>query len=297
MTIGIIGLGRMGEAIAHRLVKNGVRVSGFDLSEKNCQMAMQSGVRIETSLEQLIQNNAVIWIMVPVDAVNTIIEKIRHHAKAGTIVIDGGNSKFTDSQKQYEFLKNHEIHFLDCGTSGGVWGKEYGFCLMIGGDTHVFEKSKLYFDIIAAPDAVLYTGPSGSGHYVKMIHNGIEYGIMQAYAEGFHLLHDGEFKSKLDLEKIATVWNNGSVIRSWLLQLTHDIFKEQKNFDAISGFASESGMGKWTIKEGKKQHIPTPVIEAAYNVRLESQKTGGNFATKIIALLRNKFGGHAVKKQ
>jgi len=296
MKIGIIGLGRMGEAIAHRLAKKGVHVSGFDLSAANCKAAEESGIIIASSLDLFIQKNSIIWVMVPVEAVDSIIEKIRQQAKPGTIVIDGGNSKFSDSQKRYELLKNHNINFLDCGTSGGIWGKEKGFCLMVGGDRQYFDTIVPYFEIIAAVNAVLYTGPSGSGHYVKMVHNGIEYGIMQAYAEGFHLLHDGEFKEKLDLEKVAAVWNNGSVIRSWLLQLTHDIFKEQNDFDAISGFAAESGMGKWTIEEGKKQHIQTPVIEAAYDVRLESQKTGGNFATKIIALLRNKFGGHAVKK-
>lgn len=297
MNIGIIGLGRMGESIAYRLRSKGIPISGFDLSAENCQRASNNGVLIEPSLKDLIEKNQIIWLMVPVDAVDIIIEKISRHAKPKTIVIDGGNSKFSDSQKRHRLLKNRSVHFLDCGTSGGILGKEKGFCLMIGGDEEDIKKVRPYLDVIAAPNAVLHTGPIGSGHYVKMVHNGIEYGIMQAYAEGFHLLHAGAFQDNLDLEKIAAVWNNGSVIRSWLLELTQDIFKEQKNVENISGFAAESGMGRWTVEEGKKQKIPTPVIETAYNVRLESQKTGGNFATKIIALLRNKFGGHTFKKQ
>lgn len=297
MSIGVIGLGKMGGAIAYRLAKQDIPVSGFDLSTINCQEAARFGVHIESSIMQLIQNSSIIWIMVPVKAVDHIIENIQHHAKPETIVIDGGNSKFIDSKNRHDLLKKYKIHFIDCGTSGGIWGKENGFCLMVGGDKMRVDQVMPYFKIIAAPNAVLYTGPAGSGHYVKMIHNGIEYGIMQAYAEGFHLLHEGQYRNMLNIEKIASVWNKGSIIRSWLLQLTEDIFKEDKDLNSVSGVAIESGMGKWTIEEGERQNIPTPTIKAAYDVRIESQKSGGNFGTKIIALLRNKFGGHTYERQ
>lgn len=297
--IGIIGLGKMGEAIAYRLKKEKIDVEGFDIDTKNCENAKEIGVKIAHSLELLIKNNEIIWIMVPVTAVQNIIDAIIIHAKPSTIVVDGGNSFFADSQKRFETLKEKNIHFLDCGTSGGIAGRRYGFCLMIGGEQHIFKKLEPIFYMLAmtGPLGYQHVGPAGAGHYVKMVHNGIEYGIMQAYAEGFHLLHDGAFKNKLNLRNIAFLWNHGSIIRSHLLKLLEKILDKHKNFDEISGFAAESGMGNWTVGEGKKQQIPTPVIETAYNVRKESQKTGGNFATKIVALLRNKFGGHPYFKK
>lgn len=297
--IGIIGLGKMGEAIAYRLKKEKIEVEGFDIDAKNCEGAKEIGVKIAHSLELLIKNNETIWIMVPVNAVDTIIDHIIIHAKPDTIVIDGGNSHFADSQKRFQKLKEKNIHFLDCGTSGGIAGRRYGFCLMVGGEKDIFKKLEPIFFTLAMTGPLGYdhVGPSGAGHYVKMVHNGIEYGIMQAYAEGFHLLHDGEFKNKLRLDSIARLWNHGSIIRSHLLKLLEKIFYDHENFDDVSGFAAESGMGKWTVEEGKKQKIPTPVIETACNVRKESQKTGGNFATKLVALLRNKFGGHQYFKK
>jgi 6-phosphogluconate dehydrogenase len=297
MNIGIIGLGKMGESIAYRLRQENVFVFGFDLSQTLCQNAAKHGVIITNTVEDLLKTSDIVWIMVPVAATPEIISIIQKHAKTGTIVIDGGNSYFKDSQKQAKILETTSIHFLDCGTSGGIWGRQNGFCLMVGGKKDIFDTVKPYLDIIAAPGGVLYTGPSGSGHYVKMVHNGIEYGIMQSYAEGFHVLQGGEFQDQLNLKDIATVWSHGSVIQSWLLELTKQIFEEYKDFDIISGAAQESGMGKWTIDEAKQHSIPISVIESAYKTRKESQKTGGNFATKLIALMRNKFGGHTVGKK
>jgi len=297
--IGIIGLGKMGEAIAYRLKQSDFAVEGFDIDAQNCEHAKKNGIKVISNIESLIKNNEIIWIMVPVSAVDFVIKEIATHAAPNTIVVDGGNSYFADSQKRALTLKEKNISFLDCGTSGGIAGRRYGFCLMVGGEEKIFEKVESIFFALAmtGPLGYDYCGPSGAGHYVKMIHNGIEYGIMQAYAEGFHLLHEGEFKNKINLHRVACLWNHGSIIRSHLLKLVEKIFDEHENFDGISGVALESGMGKWTVQEGKKQQIPTPVIEASCKVREESQKTGGNFATKIVALLRNKFGGHQYYKK
>jgi 6-phosphogluconate dehydrogenase len=218
--------------------------------------------------------------------------------QAEDIIIDGGNSKFSDSMRRAQELVKENIYFIDCGTSGGIHGSENGFCLMIGGDKTAYDRIEPLSKVIATPGGYAYCGPSGAGHYVKMIHNGIEYGILQAYAEGFHLLKDGAFKNEhLNLEKIASVWNHGSVIRSWILELVQDIMKEDPTLEDIKGTVASTGMGLWTVEEAHQSKIPVPVIEESLNVRKWSEKTGGNYATKVVAMLRNKFGGHAVTKQ
>jgi 6-phosphogluconate dehydrogenase len=296
MIVGVIGLGRMGSAIAYRLSQTEHTILGYDPSPESIRHAKQEGISTVTNLAALAKDADVLWLFVPANVVDSVLAQIDKYLRPGQIIIDGGNSNFQHSITRAEKLKEKQIDFLDCGTSGGVAGKENGFCLMIGGEKMIFDTLTPLFQVVAAPDGFLYTGQTGTGHYVKMIHNGIEYGLMQAYGEGLRLLHEGTFAGQLDLEKITELWNHGAVIRSWLLELTHQIFESQIDFTTISGRASESGMGKWTVEESKKYNITLPVIEAALQARFDSQKTGGDFSTKIVALLRNKFGGHSVDR-
>ena len=298
MKIGIIGLGRMGLAIAQRAIEGGHDVIGFDFSESATAAAHANGVTIVSAIPDVVSAARIIWLMVPAgDPIDQVLEQIMPHAQPGDIIVDGGNSKFTDSIRRSHELAAHDLIFIDCGTSGGLRGRTVGFCLMVGGDKNAYEKLTPLFSSIAAPQGFCHVGPSGTGHYVKMVHNGIEYGLMQAYAEGFHLIKDGTFKDhNLDLEKISNVWMHGSVIRSFLLELTHDIFTQDQDFADVSGIVEESGMGKWTVEDAEQLHIPLAVIKKSLTIRTESQKTGGNYATKIVALLRNAFGGHTIHK-
>lgn len=296
--IGLIGLGRMGHAIAQRAIEGGHEVIGFDFSMQACEAAQKSGVITVKDLVEVIQAVRVVWLMVPAgDPVDQVLARIVPHAREGDIFIDGGNSKFTDSMRRAQELAHKKITLLDCGTSGGLRGRELGFSLMVGGDEKKYAEMLPVFAAIAAPDGVCHVGPSGAGHYVKMVHNGIEYGLMQAYAEGFHLLKEGSFKSSaLDLEKISNVWLHGSVIRSFLLELAHDVFVADQKLEHISGLVEESGMGQWTVEDAQKWHVPITVIKESLDIRANSRQTGGNYGTKIVALLRKAFGGHSVQK-
>jgi len=297
MTVGIIGLGKMGRAIAQRMVGAGHDVFGYDLGQDAKAQAEKIGVQIVDSLQDLCKQVNIFWLMIPSgEPVDKTIELLTTHLQEGDIIVDGGNSNFNYTVKRAALLAEKNIFFLDCGTSGGLHGKEIGFSLMIGGDKNAYAKLVPLFEAVAAPNGFAHLGQSGAGHYVKMVHNGIEYGLLQAYAEGFHLLKEGSYK-ELDLKAVANVWQNGGVIRSWLLDLTHEIFVEQPDFEKIVGQIQEGGTGKWMVKEAEKQNIPVPVIQEARAVRTRSQKGEENFATKLIVLLRNKFGGHAVKKR
>ncbi|HLJ31774.1 MAG TPA: decarboxylating 6-phosphogluconate dehydrogenase [Candidatus Babeliales bacterium] len=300
MKIAIIGLGKMGQAIAHRAMQAGFTVFGFDPNATTAQEAAECGVRIVNALHELKNKDIhVFWLMVPQGTiVDNVINELRSVVQAHDIIIDGGNSKFSDSMQRAQELAKEHIYFMDCGTSGGIHGQEHGFCLMIGGDKTAYEKIESLFKAVAMPGGYAYLGTAGAGHYVKMVHNGIEYGILQAYAEGFHLLKDGAFKNEhLDLATIAALWNHGSVIRSWILELVYDIMKEDPQLSDIEGKIASTGMGLWTVEQAHESGIPVPVIEESLNVRAWSEKTGGNYATKVVAMLRNKFGGHAVLKK
>ena len=298
MKVGIIGLGRMGSGIAQRLLEAGHEVIGYDPGAQAVNGAQQLGVTTVPTLADLARETRIIWLMVPVGTpVDATINSLLPYLQSGDIVVDGGNSKFTDSIARANMLAHHGVSFLDCGTSGGVHGRELGFCLMVGGDELIYKKIQPLLVAIAAPNAVSHVGPSGAGHYVKMVHNGIEYGLMQAYAEGFELLKEGTFKDhKLDLHEISRVWNQGSIIRSWLLELTHTILRKDQELNAISGEIEEGGTGLWTAQDARACQVPMPVLDASLEVRRWSRKTGGNFATKLIAMMRHAFGGHAVKK-
>ncbi len=298
MKMGIIGLGRMGGAVAFRVVQAGHEVIGYDSNKKARKNAQEDGIEIANSIADIAEKTRIIWLMVPAgDIVDNIIKDLLPQLKAGDIIIDGGNSHYKNSIRRAEFVGQKGVIFLDCGTSGGVYGRAYGFCLMVGGDNVAYTKVHQLLAAIAAPGGLAHIGPIGSGHYVKMVHNGIEYALLQAYAEGFHLIKEGHFKdAALNLEEIARIWNESAVIRSFILELAHNVFREDQELHAISGEIAESGTGLWTIEEAQEQKIPAEVIEQSLHVRKWSRETGGNYATKIVALLRQQFGGHAVKK-
>lgn len=299
MKIGVIGLGRMGGAIAERLAQNGHDVFGFDFNEQMKQEARKAGVHIVSSLAEMAREVRIFWLMVPAgDVVDSVIQELHPFLQTGDIIIDGGNSKFTDSIRRATALEAHHVSFIDCGTSGGLEGRNTGFCLMIGGKRHIFDHLEPIFSAVAAPGGYAYLGPSGAGQYVKMVHNGIEYALMQAYAEGLHLIKDGHFKEQhIDLEKVVALWNNGSIIRSWLLSLTHQALKEDQDLHTISGYVSETGMGQWTMEDARAHDIPMPALKEALETRSWSRQTGGNYGTKLIAMMRNKMGGHAFKQK
>lgn len=297
MKVAVVGLGKMGVALVYRLVNASIDVIGYDPDVKARIKAGTYGAHVADSLEHCAQKASIIWLMIPAgELVDTVLKQLLLILPKQSIIIDGGNSHFSDSVKRASLLKRHGLYFIDCGTSGGLAGKTKGFSLMIGGDKKIIESLDPLFKALAAPRGYAYVGPSGAGHYVKMVHNGIEYALLQAYAEGFHLLHDGRYKD-LDLETITRVWSHGSIIRSWILDLAHKIFKNDQEFAQIEGAIQESGMGAWTIEEAYAQKVPTVLIENAHEIRAWSRKTGGNYATKLVALLRHEFGGHRVTIQ
>lgn len=299
MKIGIVGLGRMGGSVAYRLVRAGHEVIGFDASAHACKTAAQDGVRIAHSLSDVAEQVQVVWLMLPEgDITHAAFIEVLEKLSPGAIIIDGGNSHFEHSIARARIAAAKQVAFLDCGTSGGIRGRDSGFCLMVGGDREAYERVYPLLEAIAAPQGTALVGPSGAGHYVKMVHNGIEYALLQAYAEGFHVIREGTFKQEsLDLAALSRVWNVSSVIRSFILELAHDIFKEDYALRDVSGEVAENGTGLWTAQEADKHDIPVTTIKDALAIRAWSRETGGNYATKVVALLRNKFGGHDVKKR
>ena len=298
MNIAVIGLGRMGSAIADRLYRAGHVVFGFDLNVEARDAARESGIEVFDLLAEAAKRAEVFWLMVPIGKpVDDTIQGLKKDLRPGAIIIDGGNSKWTDSQRRAKELGSIGISFLDCGTSGGLKGREIGFSLMVGGNRAVYESIVPIFKAIAAPSGYGYVGLSGAGHYVKMVHNGIEYALLQSYAEGFQLIKQGSFKSDdLDLEKITGIWQHGSVIRSWLLDLSHEVFEEGQSLEDVSGELAEGGTGRWSVEDAEKNGVDVPMMKEAVEIRKWSRESGGNYATKVVAVLRNKFGGHLVKK-
>jgi 6-phosphogluconate dehydrogenase len=295
MKVGLIGLGKMGEAIAFRLIKAGHKVFAYDPNVDATKKVKRLGAEIVGDIVDLPKKAKIIWLMVPAGKiVDQTIKKLKTNLKKEAIIIDGGNSNFKDSIRRAKSLEKQKIYFLDCGTSGGLHGKKMGFSLMVGGDAKIYKKMQPVFKAISAKDGYAYMGPSGSGHYVKMIHNGIEYALLQSYAEGFNLLKNGKFKN-LNLEKISNVWGHGSVIRSWILELLHNVFKKDQDLKNISGEIGENLTGRWSLQEAKKQKIPLDLVERSLKIRELSRESGGNYATKIVSMLRNQFGGHPLK--
>ncbi len=296
MKVIVIGLGKMGFAIASRLLQAKHTVYGFDVDKQACNQARSINVNVIESLGKLPQDIQVIWLMLPAgNIIDSVLATMMPQLQSFVIVVDGGNSHFTDSSRRAQQLQEIGISYLDCGTSGGIAGQDEGFSLMIGGDERAFKSIEPLCKVIAASNGYGYVGSSGAGHYVKMVHNGIEYALLQAYAEGFSLLHNNSHYQALDLAQITAIWQHGSIIRSWILQLAHNIFVKDQQFITISGYVGQTGTGKWTIQEAKEQKISVPLIEKAVEIRDLSEKTGGDYATKIVALLRHEFGGHPIQ--
>lgn len=291
-----MGLGRMGLAIADRLVKAGHEVIAFDSNAQAEQEAMALGVHCVKSLSELGMQACIVWMMVPAGKpVDDVIAELMPTFQRGDIVIDGGNSFFKDSVLRYQMLAQQHVSFVDCGTSGGLHGRDFGFSLMVGGDDKAIEILTPIFQAVAAPYGYAHVGPAGSGHFVKMVHNGIEYALLQAYAEGFQLLKEGPYE-QLDLKQIADVWNHGSIIRSWITELAGNVLAQDQEFTDISGSIGENLTGRWTLDTAQEHNVPVRLIKEALDVRTWSRQTGGNYATKLVALLRHEFGGHPVKK-
>jgi len=301
MELGMIGLGRMGANMAERLLKRGHHIIGYARSPGSVERVVQKGADGAHSLEELVSKLSpprAIWLMIPAgNAVDLTIEALIPLLDSEDVIIDGGNSFYKDTMRRAERLKEKSIHYVDAGTSGGIWGLSEGYSLMVGGEREVVENLRPIFETLApAPDRGWnYVGPSGAGHFVKMIHNGIEYGLMQAYAEGFALLKKKE-EFSLDLYQIAEVWRYGSVIRSWLLDLASETLKENPDLKGIEPYVFESGEGRWTVLEAIEQSYAAPVITSSLLQRFLSREEEG-FSNKLLAMLRNKFGGHDIKEK
>jgi len=302
MKAAIIGLGKMGSNMARRLIRNGHQIIGFNLSpEITRELAENEGLQVAFSLEEVIENlpqPRVVWVMVPAgDPTEMTIKSLTSLLNEGDILIDGGNSNYQSSIRHGKTLAEKGISFIDVGTSGGIWGLTEGYSMMIGGEKKAVESITPLLKTLAPGEdqGWGHVGPIGSGHFAKMIHNGIEYGLMQAYAEGFEILKAKE-EFQLDLGQIAEIWRFGSVIRSWLLDITAQALKENPELDGIKGWVADSGEGRWTVFESIDLDVPAPVITAALQARFVSRKEE-NFSAKILAAMRNQFGGHAVKAE
>ena len=298
MQIAMIGLGRMGGNMTERLLRKGHSVVAYDRTPDvvaKYQKLGATGVNDLASVVGAMATPRVIWIMVPAgDPVDQTIATIAPKLSKGDIIIDGGNSNFHDSIRRGQQLASSGIEFIDAGTSGGIWGLENGYCLMVGGSDAAVSHCEPIFRALAPEDGFAHVGPSGAGHYVKMVHNGIEYGLLQAYAEGYEILHASKTFPSLDLEQIANVWQHGSVVRSWLNELAAAAFARDASLSAIKGWVADSGEGRWTVQEAIDLDVPAPVITLSLQTRFRSRQTD-SFGAKVIAALRNEFGGHAVK--
>jgi 6-phosphogluconate dehydrogenase len=295
MELGFVGLGRMGKNMVLRLLGGGHRVVAHNRSPGPVEDVVAAGAVGAASLPDLVGKLApprAVWVMVPSgDVTETMIQDVAGLLARGDIVVDGGNSNFRDSIRRAGDLARRGLRFLDAGTSGGIWGLKVGYCLMVGGDRTAFDHLRPALETLAPPDGCLHTGAAGSGHFTKMVHNGIEYGMMQAYAEGFELLRASGFG--LDLGAVAHLWNQGSVVRSWLLELAERAFEKDPDLAGLKGYVEDSGEGRWTVQECIERAVPAPVLALSVLMRFRSRQED-SFSMKVLAALRNEFGGHAV---
>jgi 6-phosphogluconate dehydrogenase len=298
MEIGMIGLGRMGANMARRLVRGGHRVVGFDPNAQAREAVAKDGIATATSLEELCQKLSVpraVWVMVPAgDPTRQTIAKLLELVQPSDILIDGGNSHYKDSLEMAKLCDAARVHFVDAGTSGGIWGLTEGYCLMVGASLEAYSRVEPALKTLAPEGGLLHTGPPGSGHYVKMIHNGVEYGMLEAYGEGFELLKRGPFD--LDLHAVAEVWRYGSVIRSWLLDLLGQALEKDPALEHLRGYVEDSGEGRWTAVEAIEQGVAAPVITLSLQQRFLSRQED-TLSNRVIAALRNEFGGHKVENR
>jgi 6-phosphogluconate dehydrogenase len=299
MHLGFIGLGRMGGNMVRRLILDGHAVVVYNRTpEKTTEIASEGAIP-SYSIEELVaklEKPRAVWVMVPAgDATEAQITELLEHLEPGDTIIDGGNTNFHDDVRRHHDLATKGIGYVDAGTSGGIWGLKVGFCLMVGGETATVEPLVPIFTSLAPPGGFLHVGGPGAGHYVKMVHNGIEYGLMQAYAEGFEIMHASDYK--LDLAAISELWMQGSVVRSWLLELAGRAFKANgQDLEHLKGYVADSGEGRWTIQEAIDKDVPAPVITLSLLTRFRSRQDD-SYGAKVLAALRNEFGGHAVKTE
>lgn len=296
MELGMIGLGKMGGNMTTRLQQHGHQVVAFDPSPEAVRGAEAQGARGVASLEALVQGLGTpraIWMMIPAGApVDDTIGKLLPQLSRGDLLIDGGNSRWTDTKRRAAYVGERGIGYLDVGTSGGIWGLERGYCMMVGGDAAAFSRVKPLLDALTPEGGLAHVGPSGAGHFTKMVHNAIEYGMMAAMGEGFELLHASEYD--LDLHQLADLWNHGSVIQSWLVELAGLAFAQEGNdLPRIEGIVADSGEGRWTLEEAIARAVPMPVLSSSLFERFRSRQPE-SFAAKVLAALRHQFGGHAV---
>ena len=300
MKIGMAGLGRMGMNMVRRLLQNGQSVVAFNRSPEKVDESVKEGAEGAYTLKEMVnklEHPRVVWLMLPAGKpVEEAIENLKPLLEKGDTIVEGGNSFYKDDIRREADLRAHGINYLDAGVSGGIWGLKIGYCLMIGGDQEVFHRLTPVFEALAPQDGYLYCGPAGAGHFVKMVHNGIEYGMMSAYGEGFDILNASPYGSALDFAAVAHLWNQGSVIRSWLLELAEDAFKKDCRLDNINGFVEDSGEGRWTVQQAIESAVPAPVITASLFQRFRSRQEN-SFSDRLLAALRNEFGGHSVQKK
>ncbi len=297
MKLAMVGLGRMGMNMARRLLRGGHEVVAFNRSPDKTERLAAEGADGATSLPQVVEKLTpprVVWLMLPAGGIiDEHLEQLQALLEAGDIVIDGANTYYRDDLRRSEVLAERGVHFLDAGVSGGIWGLKLGYCLMIGGEKPVYEQLVTVFETLAPPEGYLYCGPVGAGHFVKMVHNGIEYGMMQAYAEGFQLLEASPYAAGLDFGDLAHLWNQGSVVRSWLLELAEDAFRKEPELGDITGYVADSGEGRWTVQQAVETGVPVPVLALSLFQRFRSRQRDP-FGDRVLAALRREFGGHAV---
>jgi 6-phosphogluconate dehydrogenase len=299
MQIGMIGLGRMGMNMVKRLLRGGHKVVAYNRTPDRVKEIVREGAKGAYSLEELTNKLTPprpVWLMLPAGRpVDEHIEELRHLLDNGDIIIEGGNSFYKDDIRHEQELRLSGIHYMDVGVSGGIWGLKIGYCLMVGGERRIYKYLEPLFRTLAPKDGYLYCGKTGAGHFVKMVHNGIEYGMMSAYGEGFAILKASPYGEEFDFAKISHLWNQGSVVRSWLLELAETAFKKDKELSSISGYVEDSGEGRWTVQQAIDAAVPAPVIAASIFQRFRSRQTEA-FSDKVLAALRHEFGGHQVSK-
>jgi 6-phosphogluconate dehydrogenase len=299
MRIGFIGLGRMGANMVRRLLRDKHEIVAYNRTPEKTKEIAGEGATAAFSIGELVDKldkPRAVWIMVPAgDATEAQIAELMEHLESGDTIIDGGNTNFHDDQRRHAELATKGIQYIDAGTSGGVWGLQVGYCLMVGGDEAAVKPLEPVFVSLAPPGGYLHVGGAGAGHYVKMVHNGIEYGLMQAYAEGFEIMHASDYP--LDLAAISDLWMQGSVVRSWLLELAGRAFKANgADLEHIKGYVEDSGEGRWTVQDAIDHNVPAPVITLSLQTRFRSRQDD-SYGGKVLAALRNEFGGHAVKTE
>jgi 6-phosphogluconate dehydrogenase len=298
MQLAMLGLGKMGGNMVQRLVQGGHKVIAYDVDQRRAAELASAGAAPATTLDEVIaalKPPRVCWTMVPAGKITEeLIQKLASRMQKGDIIVDGGNSNFHDSKRRAGELAKSGIHFCDAGTSGGIWGLKNGYCLMVGGSDEAYQVIEPALKTLAPDNGLMHTGPAGSGHFVKMVHNGIEYGLMTAYAEGFEILRTSPF-GELNLPEIAGIWRYGSVVRSWLLELLHDALEKDPKLEGIKGYVEDSGEGRWAVQAAIDQNVPAPITTLALQMRIASRQDE-SFSAKVQAALRNEFGGHAVKK-